>query len=84
MPLLRARDRNRHSAALQEAVVMQYLLDELMLSWIADVSTVEEVAIFEVYVSPLGVIPKKNKPNKWRLILDLAAPAGPRSELDAW
>ena len=37
---------------------------------------VEEAAIFGVHVSPFGVIPKKNKPNKWGLILDLSAPAG--------
>ena len=27
-----------------------------------------------VHVSPFGVIPKKNKPNKWRLILHLSTP----------
>ena len=29
-----------------------------------------------VHVSPYGVIPKKSKPNKWRLILDLSSPTG--------
>ena len=71
-----ARELNMHTAELQEAVVMQYLQDELRLSRIADVGTVEEAAIFGVHVSPFGVIPKKNKPNKWGLILDLSAPAG--------
>ena len=27
-------------------------------------------------VSPMGIIPKKNKPNKWRLIVDLSSPKG--------
>ena len=26
--------------------------------------------------SPLGMIPKKNKPGKWRLIVDLSSPKG--------
>jgi hypothetical protein len=29
----------------------------------------------EIHCSPNGVIPKKNKPNKWRLIVDLSSPA---------
>ena len=29
-----------------------------------------------VHVSLFGVIPKKSKPNKWRLILDLSSPTG--------
>ena len=29
-----------------------------------------------VHISPLGMIPKKNKPGKWRLIVDLSSPHG--------
>ena len=29
-----------------------------------------------IQTSPLGVIPKKNKPGKWRLIVDLSSPMG--------
>ena len=29
-----------------------------------------------IHVSPMGVIPKKNRPGKWRLIVDLSAPEG--------
>jgi len=29
-----------------------------------------------IHTSPLGLIPKKNKPRKWRLIVDLSAPQG--------
>ena len=29
-----------------------------------------------VHISPMGVIPKKNKPGKWRLIVDLSSPEG--------
>lgn len=27
-------------------------------------------------ISPFGVIPKKNRPDKWRLFVDLSSPAG--------
>ena len=29
-----------------------------------------------VHYSPLGIIPKRNKPGKWRLIVDLSSPQG--------
>ena len=29
-----------------------------------------------IHISPMGVIPKKNKPGKWQLIVDLSAPEG--------
>ena len=29
-----------------------------------------------IHISPLGVIPKRNKPGKWRLIVDLSSPQG--------
>ena len=29
-----------------------------------------------VHTSPIGIIPKKNKANKWRLIIDLSSPKG--------
>ena len=68
-----AREHNMHSEELQEAIVTQYLQDELRLGRIAELGTVEEAAILGVHVSSFGVIPKKNNPNKWRLILDLSA-----------
>ena len=30
----------------------------------------------QVHISPLAMIPKKNKPGKWRLIVDLSSPKG--------
>ena len=35
------------------------------------------VCPWEAHLSPMGIIPKKNKPNKWRLIVDLSSPEGP-------
>ena len=29
-----------------------------------------------IHLSPIGAIPKKHKPGKWRLIMDLSSPAG--------
>jgi len=29
-----------------------------------------------IHVSPIGLIPKKNRPGKWRLIVDLSSPTG--------
>ena len=29
-----------------------------------------------MHCSPIGIIPKKNKPGKWRLIVDLSSPEG--------
>ena len=29
-----------------------------------------------IHISPMGVIPKKHKPGKWRMIVDLSSPAG--------
>jgi len=36
----------------------------------------EEAASARVHCSPIGIIPKRNKPGKWRLIVDLSAPEG--------
>ena len=30
----------------------------------------------KIHFSPIGAIPKRNKPGKWRLIIDLSSPAG--------
>ena len=30
----------------------------------------------KVHFSPIGAIPKRNQPGKWRLIIDLSSPAG--------
>ena len=33
-------------------------------------------APFQLYLSPIGIIPKPHKPNKWRLIVDMSSPEG--------
>ena len=55
-------------------VVMDYLRAEREANRVIVMST-EEATALGVHSSPIGIIPKKNKPNKWRLIVDLSAPA---------
>ena len=45
---------------------------------IISVGDVARAAELGIHCSPFGVIPKKHKPNKWRLIVDLSTPAGHR------
>lgn len=53
-------------------VIVAYLEREValgrMLSCPADIQG--------VHVSPMGIIPKRNKPGKWRMIVDLSSPPG--------
>ncbi len=61
------------SASEHPQVVEKYLHEELAASRMVQVRDDNAPAI---HCSPFGVIPKRNKPNKWRLILDLSAPLG--------
>ena len=60
------------SAEQYPSVVDEYLSAKLAQGRIVEFS--EEVK--NIHFSPFGVIPKKNKPGKWRLIVDLSAPEG--------
>jgi len=66
------------SAGKQQEVVSSYLDKELKADCIALVGSQEEAQDVGVHVSPFGVIPKKGKANKWRLILELSSPTGQR------
>ena len=54
------------------AVVSEYLQREVQLGRMHR----HEVKSPKIHLSPLGAIPKKHKPGKWRLIVDLSSPAG--------
>ena len=71
---LRSCSRNMKSAEEHPQVVQEYLDKEVAGGRIWDVGTVAEAAAMHVHRSPFGVIPKRNKPGKWRLILNLSAP----------
>ena len=64
---------NLASAMQQAEVVDKYLQEELAANKIIQVQEGDAALI---HCSPSGVIPKRNRPNKWRFILDLSSPAG--------
>ena len=67
---------NMASAETHPEVVAAYLDQELKAGRIALVGTEEVAQHLNIHVSSFGVIPKKGKSNRWRLILDLSSPAG--------
>ena len=73
---LRSRMTNMVSAAEHPLVVAQYLEGERRQKRVAVVGTPARAKELGVHCSPFGVIPKKNTPDKWRLILDLSSPEG--------
>ena len=67
---------NMLSAKEHPQVVASYLEEEQKKHRIIPVGDVARAAELGIHCSPFGVIPKKHKPNKWRLIVDLSAPEG--------
>ena len=61
-------------------VVQSYRDREVKLGHMVCLSTAqaEELAPMGVQISPFGIIPKRNRPGKWRLIVNLSAPTGAR------
>ena len=68
--------RNMVSAAQAPQVVSDYLTEEVALNRVMELPLEEAAGKIGVHCSPFGVIPKKNKPGKWRLIVDLSSPEG--------
>ncbi len=62
------------SCDVAEVVTEEYLRQELQLGRLIKLS--EEGAAVGVHCSLIGVIPKKHKQGKWRLIVDLSSPEG--------
>ena len=69
---LQSATKNLHSS--NPAVISEHLEREVLLqrSWKVPLNNCP----FNIHISPVGAIPKKNKPNKWRLIVDLSSPQG--------
>ena len=61
-------------------MIDQYLLNEFEKGRIAGPYTISPLP--SLHVSRFGVIPKKYKPGKWHLILDLSSPLGHRVNED--
>ena len=70
---LKPRRSNMVSAKEQPQVVQQYLEAEVEAGRVVEI---EDSLAACIHTSPFGVIPKKHKPGKWRLILDLSSPEG--------
>ena len=68
--------KNMVSAAEHPTVVDGYLGEELSQHRIARVGPLEKARELGIHCSPFGVVPKKNRVKKWRLILDLSSPEG--------
>ena len=66
--------RNQQSAHEHQEVVREYLKREEALGRIKQVLPEEQGERFQI--SPFGVIPKRNRPHKWRLIINLSSPQG--------
>ena len=64
---------NRNMPCEVPEVVTDYLLQELRLGRLIRLSEAE-ANLSGIHCSPIGVIPKKHKPGKWRLIVDLSSP----------
>ena len=71
---LKCRQGNMLSASEQPEVVENYQQEELRADRVICIPSLEEAKELGVHYSPFGVIPKKGKPDKWRLIVDLSAP----------
>ena len=70
------RSKNMVSAREHPVVVAKYLGDEVCQKRVALMGPLEKAGELGIHCSPFGVIPKKIKINKWRLILDLSSPEG--------
>ena len=64
---------NMVSATQHPDVVSDYLRQELLLNRMVIVPPAQ-VPRLHCHISPFGVIPKRAKPGKWRLIVDLSSP----------
>ena len=69
---LQSESKNLYSS--NPAIISEYLEREVLLqrSWRVSISNCPP----SIHINPVGTIPKKNKPNKWRLIVDLSLPSG--------
>ena len=64
---------NMISARQHPDVVSDYLTQEVLLNRMVVIPP-EQVPYIHCHISPFGVIPKRGKPGKWRLIVDLSSP----------
>ena len=73
---LEAATTNLISARAHPEVVSAYIQDELSRGQLGYVGPIQAAKRLNIQFNPLGAIPKKGKPGKWRLIMDLSSPEG--------
>ena len=73
---LKQKTMNMLSAAEHPTEVSKYLADETSARRVVCVGPSAYTASMGIHCNPFGVIPKKNRVNKWRLIVNLSAPNG--------
>ena len=73
---LRAHGKNMQSAAEHGDVLEKYLAGEMEAGKVALAGTFQQAKAWGIHCTLFGVIPKKNRPGKFRLILNLSAPEG--------
>ena len=74
VPQLHSASSNMRSALQNPQVVNAYLAREAQLGRIA--GPFPSPPVSPLHISRFGVIPKRGRPGKWRLIVDLSFPAG--------
>ena len=73
---LRPARSNMISAIEHPQIITDYIKGELMAHHLHLVGSTFSPNTPSVHLSPLGVIPKKGRPDCWRLIMDLSSPHG--------
>jgi len=68
--------RNLRSAYEHPEVIDAYLAREVDLRRVVRLHPTAAHALPNLRISPIGVIPKRNRPNKWRLIVELSSTEG--------
>ena len=68
--------RNLQSAYEHPQIIRDYLAREERLGRIRRLSPQDLSTLPLIQVNSFGVIPKRHRPNKWRLIVDLSSPTG--------
>ena len=69
-----AATRNLKSAQEHPEVIDAYISGEVTQGRVIRLLPPAASLLSELTISPIGVIPKRNRPNKWRLIVDLSSP----------
>ena len=71
---LQSADKNLSSVNVNPSVVDSYIAEEVAMGKLHQATP---QAITEgIHISPIGIIPKRNQPGKFRLIVDLSSPQG--------